>query len=272
MAVFLTTTDEKLAAGIMHMLNCGTAQDIFNSIADSKDNIQTITLMKQALALDREDLSAFLEEKKLPDHIMDMLYCRQPETYVVVMDDLLPIFPVVQQISMWNFAASEAPELMDMPQEQAVQLLQEKHGMTEEEAKLVFKDLFEEKTITSIEQFICSRDQNKVDCIIPPYNFEIDLSSMDAHSGSYYPEQFIFIEDEKVHIKNFDENTIPYVLIFFNRTGTHVAILVKPEVAYSMYIKMLLLEGYGLQHFEQFTDYARPETKHVVSYTLRSKV
>lgn len=272
-AVFLTTSDEKLAGGIMRMLNCGYYEEIFDSISSVKGRIQAISVMKQVLALDREDLPGYLEENDISDDVFDMLYCDQPETYVVVMDDLMSIFHVVQQIALWNPVASELPELMDMPQDEAVQILQQDYNMTEEEAKQVYRDLFAEVKILPIDkEYECTRSQNQMICIIESYKFEIDLETGDASYGSNHPLQFFFVEDGKVYTSSFEENVMPLSLIVYNRADNYHSILVKPDVASSMYIRMLLLEGVGLQHFDQFTNYVLPETKHVVSYRFIPEV
>jgi dolichyl-phosphooligosaccharide-protein glycotransferase len=273
LATFLTTDDEDLAVGIIRMLNCKGSTKVFNSISNSKGKLLAIPIMKQVLSQDKLDLLSFLEENELSENIFGNIYCEQSDTYVVLIDDLLPKFHVIQEIAFWNFGVTEAPELVGLSETQTTQLLQQDYGMTEEEAKLVYYELFAEKTITPIEQFTCVRKAgDKIDCNIMNYKFEIDLEKMEAFSGQYYPKEFFFVEEGIVYYNNFESNTLPYSLIVFDRTGTYTAVMIRQDVAYSMYIRMLLLEGTLFENFEKFTDSAKPETKHVVSYILKDGV
>jgi len=270
LATFLTTDNENIAANIIRMLNCKGSTKVFNLIRGVKGNLLAVPLMKQVLSQDKSTMLNFLEENELSTGVFDNIYCEQPDTYVVVIDDLLPKFSVIQEIAFWNFGITEAPELVGLSETQTIQLLQQDYEMTEEEAKLVYDELFAEKTITPIQQFTCSKvSEDKIDCNILEYKFEIDLETMEAFSGNYYPKELFFVEDNLVYYNDFELNTLPYSLIVFDRTGTYMAIMVRQEVAHSMYIRMLLLEGTLFENFDKFTDSAKPETKHVVSYMLK---
>lgn len=273
LATFLTTDNENVAANIIRMLNCKGSTKVFNLIRSAKGNLLAIPLMKQVLAQDKSTMLSFLEENGLSIGIFDNIYCEQPDTYVVVIDDLLPKFSVIQEIAFWNFGVTEAPELIGLSETQTTQLLQQDYGMTEEEAKLVYDGVFVEKTITPIQQFTCAKvDEDKIDCNILEYKFEIDLETMEAFSGNYYPKELFFVEDNLVYYNDFESSTLPYSLIVFDRTGTYMAIMVRQEVAHSMYIRMLLLEGTLFENFEKVIDRAKPETKHVVSYKLQNTI
>ena len=253
MARFLEEDNEDTAKGLLDMVACGQEENYyFSSLSGYGFNN----------VLSEIDVS-----------LINQTFCSHPDVYIVVIDDMLIRFNVVQHLAAWDPLVSDATsQTSSMTPNDAVDFIETNYNLNKSEANRVFMETLSEDEITDIPiiQYDCSIYEDSGQCIIGDYIFNLNLETMNVDYKSYNPLRFYYVEDGIVTEVNYTDGpySIPYVLIVYKRVNNYHAVLVSEDVADSMFIKMLLLEGYGLDYFEKVYDYVRPETKHAVVYKL----
>ncbi len=250
MSRVLTETDEEKAAGILQMLACGTEQQVYTN-ALSAVGYQTVL-------------------SHIDQELQNMTFCNASELYVVVTDDMMTRFDSVQHITAWNPLVSDAKILVQgMTPAQAQQKIAEYYQVSAYRASEIYAKTQTrgESSDLPIMQYACSFSKTGGMCFIDRYAFKIDLETMNASFQDYHPLRFVYVSTEgNVSEVSYEGKTIPYVLIVYERAENTHAVLVSPELAESMYVRLLITKGSSLSYFEEVYRSEHVATKKVVVY------
>lgn len=116
----------------------------------------------------------------------------------------------------------------------------------------------------SINRYDCSLDDGTYSCRIGSKTITINPAE---GKTNFRPSKTIIV-DNNVSAYSFNEPSTEKQLIIYKRATVYHAVLVEPEVAQSMFIRLFLLYGKGLENFEFVGEFVRPETARVLVYRV----
>lgn len=242
LASFYTTDDEVQAKNIISMLNCGREPDIFQVLHTNFTEAETIETMKQLLYYGNEsERAAYVQESLAPlnETLFTYFSCNKvtAETYIVVIDDIMLKFSAVQYFAAWDFAAQQPDPFY------------------------LYMDL---------EEGGCSRSQSGLYCGIGRNQFFLNLTSMNVSATASVNEVYL-VANQTVQHNVFNDPTVaanPYTLVIYNRAGYWKALYLPKEIADSMYVRLMILDGYNTTYFEKVFDEVHVETSWVKVYKV----
>lgn len=283
LASFYNTNNEIQAKNIVSMINCEAEPDVFSyfNVFFSKENYtnekareKSIDSMKQILSYDNNDgnnnnsnqsITHFYEMfmplnysnyiiynsdyskiEELYNIISYKLSCDKAnaETYIVIIDDLMPRFSAVQYFAAWDFKA-DAPD--------------------------------NKYPYTDIEEGGCSRSQTGIYCTIGRNQFFLNFTSLNVSATAPVNEVYLVANNTVQYnvLSGLTENsetnqeTRQTTLLVYQRAGYWKALYLPKQVADSMYVKLMILDGYNLTYFEKVFDEVHVETAWVKVYKIK---
>lgn len=245
LATFYNTESEVQAKNILSMMNCDHAESpLFRILSLSNiTNKEIIGIMKNTLAYEtynkqNQYLSKIMEYEKV-NTIMEKISCANAtaETYVIVIDDLMPRYSGVQYFAAWDYE-TEQPD-----------------------PRYPYTDLTEGG---------CSRSQSGVYCTVDSAEFFLNFTSLDVQSNIALPKEVYLVNNNTVQYKDFTSQTESEMsLIVYQRAGYWKMLYIPKRVADSMYVNLMLLDGYDLEYFEKVFDEVHAETSWVKVYKVK---
>lgn len=257
LASFYITDDEVEAKNIISMLDCQAEPDIFSSLQRNFSQQESIEIMKELLQYEENERNQSLEKILAPlnqtvlsdnpilvenirETLSSKLSCDKAaaETYIVVIDDIMLKFSAVQYFAAWDFAAQQP------------------------DPQYPYMDL---------EEGSCLRSQSGLYCGIGRNQFFLNLTSMNVTATTSVNEVYL-VANETVQHNVLSDPVVtanPYTLLIYNRAGYWKALYLPKEVADSMYVQLMILDGYNLTYFEKVFDEVRPETAGVKVYKVK---
>lgn len=246
LATFYNTKSEVQAKNILSMINCNHAEGTFLTIPlNNMTSAEIVEIMKKTLIYEEnEEQRTFMTNligDKQSSSVINSFFCEQEnqETYVVVIDDLMPRYSAVQYFAEWDFAR----ELPD--------------------PRYPYTDLTEGG---------CTRSQSGTYCSLDSAQFFLNFTDMGVQSNIALPKEVYLVQNNTVEYKDFsNQTTSEMALIVYQRAGYWKMLYIPKVVADSMYVKLMLLEGYNLKYFEKVFDEVHAETSWVKVYKVKWK-
>ncbi len=239
LATFYNTENEIQAKNIISMISCNhTEGSIPSFFAENFTNGERISIIKNILLYEGDEREVYLNETigdSLTSAVMRSMSCEQEETYVVVIDDLMPRYSAVQYFAAWDFA-TEQPD-----------------------PRYPYTDLIEGG---------CSRSQSGVYCSIETAQFFLNFTSLEVLANIAQPKEVYLVSNNTVQYKFSNQTASEMTLIVYQRAGYWKMLYVPKIVADSMYVKLMLLDGYNLEYFEKVFDEVHAETSWVKVYKM----
>lgn len=238
LSLFYTTNNEGQAKNIISMLNCGRDEYLLS-------NPKVIMATKEFLAYANEEerpaYISYLNEtfpEDTPLIINSTINCDRAttETYIVVIDDLMPRFSSVQYFAAWNFETQQ-PDF--------------------------------QHPYTDLAESGCIRSTTGAYCQIGPAQYYLNFTSLEVQTNSAVPEEVFLVYNGTVQHAVNSASSSDMTLLVYNRDGYWKAQLIPKVVADSMYIKLMLLDGYNSTYFEKVFDEVHVETSWVKVYKVR---
>ncbi|MFH1506561.1 MAG: STT3 domain-containing protein [archaeon] len=136
----LITGDEKQAIGILRMLDCGSNRAYEKlSIYTGGENLTSINILYDMFDKDQAGAKQVLLDNGLSDaqseDVLKYTHCNPPENYFITSQDMVGKAGVWGHFGSWDFEKAASYSLTkDKRQDQAVQILKDELGFTEEEA------------------------------------------------------------------------------------------------------------------------------------------
>ena len=251
LASFYMTENEVQARNILSLINCNAEASLRDVLKARFTDAQAINSMKGLLGYEagnerdeylNSTLGIVQDENKrdlMYDGITEILYCKEAETYVVVIDDLMPRFSAVEYFANWDFAAQQADPTFPY---------------------------------VEIDEYGCAKNSAGAVCSIGGKDIFLNFTSLEV-TGAAINEVYL-VANETVQYKNWstanedaaDENV--RVLIVYNRAGYWKAAYLPKVIADSMYVRLMLLDGYNTPSFEKVFDEVHVETSWVKVYKI----
>ena len=270
MARSLTTTDEIQSKNINQFLGCNLWSVLqFTERVNLTKEETEMFLMIPSL----EEQKVFLEQKETPPDFINQLWSLldcNPEVYFMITEDQLTIFNTMTNMANWDFEAAEAKEKIEgLGYAQTIDIFMQE-GRTRKEAQELYERT---QALTQIQDLglrrsQCQTDPGQIQCVIQErYPFFVNRTTGEVLSQQK-PRRIFIAENDEVIEYNYETYDYDNTLLIYNADGPTFGFLMPNEVADSMFIRMLFLEGKGLQHFEQVADVHRFGTKRTVVYKV----
>jgi hypothetical protein len=240
LASLYTTTDDRKASNILGMLNCHYSEGgIFDILVNYMSRVEAMATMHLLLSLsDEEQVELLLEmtDQDISELIESKVFCQKAgeETYVVIIDDMVGRFTGVQYLAAWNYET-------DMP-----------------EPSYPFTDLNEG---------VCSRTSVGAYCDVDGSQILLDFTTLEIETRGTMPEEVFVVNNNEVQ-HSISESGSGMTLIVYARDGYWKAQYLPKEVANSLYIHLMFLDGYGFDSFEKVFEEVHIETSWVKVYKV----
>jgi hypothetical protein len=267
-------TDETKAKNIHSMLNCGNRNlpGHFKSYLKQND---IYSELESFLALDTEEkkdnyLQSLGIEVDKRELILAQASCDNKEAYIFLTEDLVVAFNTVVMHADWDFEAAEArEEIKGMSYAEAVDTLVQK-GETRQNAGDLYNRVEKLGTIQNLglRRSPCQAGSKVIQCSIDGrIYFAVNKTTGEILSDRK-PSRIIISENNEVIEKTYDDYDYEGTLMIYNADGPTFGFFTPNEIADSMFIRLLFLEGKGLENFEQIADIHKFGTKRTVVYKV----
>ncbi|MBN2421712.1 hypothetical protein JXB41_00675 [Candidatus Woesearchaeota archaeon] len=293
----LLTDDEDMAIGILRMLDCGSnsAFEVLNE--ETGDMIKTIDVLNEIILLDKTKAEKVLEkyagEEKAAE-ILELTHCEPPENYFITSEDMVGKSGVWAHFGIWSFERAKIYYYyQSKTKNEFIQALVNEFDYSEEDARKMYEnELMQLRTDRAVNDWIaawpsyggitgCSKKNNKtIICNLPaggnqyiPLSIDIeeDEAYIDTQDNQImHPAKFGYIKDDEFIVKEYEKDKLPNDLsiVLLNQTGTYQMILMSPELTGSMFTRLFYLDGFGLKHFEKFSDITDVQGQRIIVWKV----
>ncbi len=271
--LFMTDNEEE-ATGILRMLNCGAytgTEEIRNFTGDS---VKAVMLTKRIIMMERSEAKAALTGEGFTDEqaegVLELTHCDPPESFVIASEDMIGKSGVWAHFGGWNYTKADiAKATRGMKRDEAAGYMEEKFGMTTEEANDIFLQIQGLTSDAATDAWIspwpgisggverCSESEGLIRC---GDGLTVNTTTHEAFyptpQGNMHPKSIVYpTADGKVAERKFENNTIPQDLsvIVFPYQGGYGRVVASSQLANSMFIRLFYLKGQGLKHFKLLT-------------------
>jgi dolichyl-diphosphooligosaccharide--protein glycosyltransferase len=244
LSLFYTTNSPVEAKNIQMMLTCQNEFNFPTTLSRNLSKSDSLGLMRNFLSANTfEEQTEIINSSMINNNIKkylisSLLSCnnKSPETYVVVIDDIMPRFSSVQYLAAWDYKTEQAN--LNYP-------------------------------YTDFEAGGCARTQSGVYCTINNANFYVNLTSVEW-KGQLPVEEVFVVANNTVQHTVAENQTIQHTLIIYQRADQWKALYLPKQVADSMYLRLMLLDAYNAPEFEKVYDEVHTETSWVKVYKVIS--
>ncbi len=279
----LLTDDEKLAVGILRMLDCGSREG-FNAISKlTNDDAGAIDIMYDIMPLSREEARNILEDKFKDDDaekILNLTHCQPPQNYFITSEDMIGKSGVWSHFGSWDFDRAliyntlKKKEYNDL--DKSVKFLQERFNYSKNDAENLF---YEVQSVTTSDQanswiapwpgYAGSAGCGKIDnltlsCTISGIPLLVNLSANEVYAesttGRVHPKWISLPADQGIILKEYNKSVITLqngrsLGVALIKDGESYSIVaMDSDLTGSMFTRLFYQEGTGLKHFKKFSD------------------
>ncbi|MBI1969218.1 hypothetical protein HYS48_00870 [Candidatus Woesearchaeota archaeon] len=257
MARVFTETDEEVAAGILRMLDCNTrigisgataleylaadmgykrALEELNSLvkenriaAQSRIQRHNLSIMQRYFD---SDSSGGRKEKR--NILLNLTHCTPPEGFLIVSEDLLQKYWAFDYYSRLDFVT--------------------------EPGQIPIRD----DLVTPA--YNCKILGDTAYC---EYGFRVHVKENRAEDSNGEKISFLLYDGKQLVQPEAELRPDKKAMLLFVDQGRLRYVLIRPEHVNTMLVRLLLLGGEGLEHFEKFSDISGRYSKKVVAYRLK---
>lgn len=282
---FYASTNESVSVGLARYLSCSNFRH-FRMFLTNYNFTNPTALLEHLfvsnVSVGEQYLQAGGIVKDSASSLVRDVFCSPHQTYIVLLDDWISTSP--QETSKFNFVRSMADwdirveEVADVisatDQATAISYIQQYYNITSDKAREIYARFvaLQTKQYSNLYRMPCQKKGSLFKCGAALF---ADVNLMNAMYYGKYPLKFFYV-DENVSVKDFTtimpalplNATFEGVAVIYNRGAVYNAVVVEPEVADSLYLRLLLLKGYGLKHFTNVAEYVRPEITHAAVYKV----
>jgi dolichyl-phosphooligosaccharide-protein glycotransferase len=270
----LLTSDEKLAVGILRMLDCGsnTAFEVLD--AELKDEPKSVQLLYDIIAEDRQSAEQVLKQAGISAQTiaktLEYTHCEPPENYYITSDDMIGKSGVWAHFGSWDFKrASIYRDTKKLQSAKGISLLEQKYNFSPDDAKRIYYEIQNTDAeywiapwpgyIDSLrncqnqakDRYICAHVLNK-----QTLYFEVDTANNTAHittqTGKLYPDTLVIPEGDSYLVKELGTTAGFSIALIPSGEGRLSSLLLDPKLATSTFNKLFFYGGHGMECFELF--------------------
>ncbi len=280
----LLTSDEKLAIGILRMLDCGSREG-FNVLARlTKDDRKAVQIMYDIIAQDKENarktLGKYFTEEDAAS-VLEKTHCDAPENYFITSGDMVGKSGVWAHFGSWDFDRALTYNTLKKGeytnnQNKSIAFLKERFNYSDKDAESLYYEVQSIRTSDQANNWIapwpgyagtggCSKaDNNTLNCRVSGIPLVIDLKAHEAYAetnqGIVHPKEISFPEENITFLKKYNESFITLqngrnlgIALIKEGDNYNVAAM-DSDLAGSMFTRMFYQEGAGLKYFKKFSD------------------
>lgn len=263
----LFTSDEKHAAGILRMVDCGNNNAFYALNNKLNDTPKSIELLNKIIVMDKEkarmNLQQYIDDKTI-EEVLRYSHCEPPENYYITSEDMVMKSGVWSHFGSWDFERAEL--YMDAKKDN--KLLITKHNLSIEQASELYTQIINTEAdhwIANWYSYVSPEVNCKVEgeLLYCPNNvlnnelmFITNMTDVETYmpttEGELYPVSVVYINNLGVIEKVYDNPDIPYSIALIPQEGSIKNIMMMPELATSTFTKLFFYKGYGMDCFELF--------------------
>ena len=283
----LMISDEKEAAGILRMLDCGS-NNAFNELyAVNKDTILSLKILDKIIPMSKKDAERELKNLRFDDDkikkILSYSHCEPPEGFFIASEDMIGKSGVWSHFGIWNFERADLwLNARKMPREKAVEYMMTKFNYTEQSAQSTYDDMQSKITDSDGNAWIapwpgyagtfnCERVEISpvFDCSAVRIGRDSegrDISVKFAVNTSHYdvagyvgnnpvvrPSIIAFATKTGFIRKDINDSNLGMGITFFPLGENSLeAVLSSRELVGGMFTRMFYMKGSGLKYFKNF--------------------
>ncbi|MBU1869393.1 MAG: hypothetical protein KJ818_02885 [Candidatus Omnitrophica bacterium] len=270
MAKVLISHNEEEAIKILKMLNNG-ANSAFNIINGRiKDPFLSILIIKRLISSDPKDaqtlLSKYLpfdEAIKVEGLMFDM---PKEQAYFIVYTSMQNIMGAISYIGNWDFAKVYITRNLGKIDSSSMINYLVSNGQNKEEAEGFLREasILSKKNLDKIVSKRLSfwgrlhtEEKNEEVLLFEGglvYNpKQQTVNQYSCHDKKYkVPKSLFLFEDGKMKEFVYEKSDLDFSVLIFRKDNKLQAILLDPELAESLYVRLYFLNGEGLKHFKPF--------------------
>lgn len=280
----LLTGDEKLAVGILRMLDCGSREGFIAISKLTNDNAEAIDIMYDIMPLSREEARNILEDKfkeEDAEKILNLTHCQPPQNYFITSEDMIGKSGVWAHFGSWDFNRALIYNTLKKEEyssdlDKSVKFLQERFGYSKNDAENLF---YEVQSITNSDKANswiapwpgyaglagCGKIDNlTLSCTISGIPLVVNLTNNEIYAesttGRVHPKLISFPTDKGIMVREYNESVITLqngrslgVALVKDGESYH-AVAMDSDLTASMFTRLFYQEGIGLKHFKKFSD------------------
>lgn len=282
----LLTDDEKLAIGILRMLDCG-ANSAFDFLYENvsltqNKSFKSIQLINQIIVLDKNKAEKVLEDYGLKENEIEILlkytHCEPPEDYFITSEDMVGKSGVWAHFGGWDFEKAKIwINLKKINDEgEGVAYLIKEFNYSEDKARQIYYDVkalregseantwispwpsyitgFSDCQDIGNETIRCINRLSGNQAIVSEIDLEKNEAVIKTQQGDVLPYSFVYPLNNELIEKRYKNSTFAYSVDIKNTTSGYQSMIVLPELARSTFTKLFYYGGLGTKHFDLFSD------------------
>jgi dolichyl-phosphooligosaccharide-protein glycotransferase len=280
----LLTDDERVARGILRMLDCGStlAVDVvYNSTHDlpvSIDIINEIILLDDRNEI-QDILSGYGMQEEEIELVLKYSHCNPPENYLITSDDMVGKGAVWAHFGSWDFYKSEmvSMDLGRMDRQTIIENLssREYRNMTVQEIEDLYSDFKRKPTDEQVNAWVapwpayagsssCTKSTKDADTAVYQcdngLNFDSDKKEcfVNTPDGKRYPQKCAYVDGPDVIIKDYSESLLNVqgrllgAAFYPSGENSMQVVISDPVLTGSMFTRLYYMKGHGLKYFDLF--------------------
>ncbi|MCP3682801.1 MAG: hypothetical protein GY861_08940 [bacterium] len=268
----LTEGDEKMAIGMLRMLDCG-AHDAYNKLDRvKKDTVESVNILYDIVVMEREDAKNTLMDNGLNEEeaesVLEDTHCDPPEGFFVTSEDMIGKSGVWAHFGEWDFEKADLiHNAKDLNVDDAVAYMKARYDYTDERARQIYYDMNALESDRAENDWVspwpsyssgpdgCAQNGEIVQC---NNGLIVNITDMNAwfntQEGQKNPVSIVYADEEGIHEKMFDDNYVGDVSAVLIPDGNgFVSLLSSPQIAGGMFTQLFFMDGHGLEHFKLFS-------------------
>ena len=266
MAKAILAEKENESMAILRMLNNGgnSAFEIINGYL--KDPLESVLLLESILTLDsgkaREILKDFLPASAA-DRVLILLFDQPANACFVVDNSMVNKIGAISFLGNWNFAKVYIAQNFNIQEKDRIIERLVNLGKDREEMERIYQEAFlipakeRENWISRPLQFfsglVRGTEREGVVFFDNGFFFNIKENTVYTNSGQIPRSLFFCREGGLVEVKYPSANVI-FSILLIKTTNGYLSVLLPPELANSLFVRLYFLRGFGLKHFQAVID------------------
>jgi dolichyl-diphosphooligosaccharide--protein glycosyltransferase len=264
----LLTSDEKLATGILRMLDCGSNTAFEELDKKINDASQSVKLLYKVVVLDKEEAVILLKDNGLSvaeaENVLKHTHCEPPEDYFITSDDMIGKAGVWAHFGSWDFDRADMWLMHSEPKDKFVKALTQNNNYSDKDAERLYAEVQGITDETEANSWIApwpNYASGLADCTVAGTAVEcgggitVDLKTMNvtiqAQQGTIVPSSIVYVDGKEVVEKKFDSAS-GYSVSLIPSQDSYVAIVMQEALATSMFNRLYFFNGQGLSYFKPF--------------------
>ncbi len=271
----LLVSDEKLAVGILRMLNCGQEKPphVLEEYLDG-DTVRAVDILNEIVVLDKDEAKEVLEREGLSEDevesVLEVTHCDDLiDSYYITSEDMIRKSGVWGHFGSWDFKrASMYQNVVKKNYDEGVGILKDEFGLSQEEAETTFYEIKNNKADQWVSPWpsyasdlvSCSEEEGIIKCN-HGMNFDLENGEAwaDTAQGKMYPKYFVWADLDGLNKKEYSENIIKMqngrdmaAALVPTGGGNYRSFLMDGLLADSVFTRLFFFKGHGSKYFKLF--------------------